>query len=184
MNQTDMLQAFTQAANFVNNKIGKSHEGPKQVCRVTSSVAWADWEHKLFSPVFALYWQSQDAVKTGKARNLHLENDFGMVVSNRLQVTTAWLSSLVNFLMETFEPHTQATVDLTTGQVDFMVEHPVLVEEWTSEGISSYEVAQMLRQTYPAITTSPPRFGRDETERYQITEIISHLKVIRAKRTE
>lgn len=150
----EILNIFHSACQFVLNKQEKKKNSG---CRISCSVPWADFDKKIFSPVFAVYWQTQ----TPTGGNLTLNPyQYLPVVASRLGVSPAWIESVVNCYSQINRLETNLIINLDNGELQREVYQNVLVETWTPDGISSLEVAERLKESYPP--TEEPTYSANK----------------------
>lgn len=152
-----ILNPILSACQFVTSKQEKQKPGqPIKGRQVSCSVPWANFDQKMFGPAFAVYWQTG----TQFQKNLNLNpNNYLDVVSKTLNVSIPWVNSLIEFYSARNEFETEVIINLNSKIISSNKFQEILVEEWTGDGISSFEVAQELRKAYPAIK-EPPQLQR------------------------
>lgn len=139
-----ILDPIISACQFVEAKREKQKAGQQQKgCRISCSVKWADWNQKIFGPAFAIYWQAE-----APSGNLHFNGDPIKIVADKLNVSSVWVLSLIDFYSAKNELETKVIINLNSKIIHTNKFQEILVEEWTNDGISSFEVAEELRRSY------------------------------------
>lgn len=140
------IEQIQAGCDYVLAKIDKRN---KKICSVSTGLAWADWEHKIFSPALcALWFASKDEI----GNLIFPTGSWTEALASKLGVSNVWVESFIYYCsgQNTYD---QAIINMKTGEIEFTA-----VECEFSPQLESLEgklAAQHFIKKYPNIMPLP-----------------------------
>lgn len=167
----ERLEKIRTACEWVSAK----GVGGKDSCRVSTSLKWADWDKKVFSPAMCVLWWGEVKSRGGEYDTFWIPTPDLWIekVAQHLDTSQSWVENFVSQCCQGRSKKDRWTVSLTfDGVTSYRLNNPKIV--WKKEELSTEEFFE--ETNYCLDKYGEPQSGHENQSYWTADPPVSHYE--------